>query len=288
LTAIDERQAGQSQQHQQLQESSYFDFLATQHPEFTETTDPLEANHWLRVTESKFKLLRCSEFQKTLFAAQQLSGSASAWWATYTAAIRDNHQVSWNEFCITFCERHISAGIMRRKWWEFLDLQQRTDSVYEYIEKSNYLAQYGTHHVYTDDKKAELFRRGLSLPLQDRLVWLRGMSFNALVSAAIEQEGTYITLFVEEEKMRKRASLRPPEDSSGGAPPKYHLVYTPLVGKSWVPPPPPQWDHHPLQQRKLPKSPVQTQQPILPRATQQETTVVKAPCFNCGRVGHFA
>jgi hypothetical protein len=44
LTTIDERQAGQSQQYQQLQES-YFDFLATQPPEFAETIDPLEANH---------------------------------------------------------------------------------------------------------------------------------------------------------------------------------------------------------------------------------------------------
>jgi hypothetical protein len=165
LTAIDERQAGQSQQHQQLQESSYFDFLVTQPPEFTKTTYPLEANHWLHVTESKFKLLRCSKFQKTLFAAQQLRGSASAWWATYIGTIRDNHQVSWNEFYTAFRERHISAGIMRRKLWEFLDLQQGTDSVYEYIKKFNYLAQYGTHHADTDDKKAELFRRGLSLPL---------------------------------------------------------------------------------------------------------------------------
>jgi hypothetical protein len=112
-------------------------------------------------------------------------------------------------------ERHISAGIMCCKLWEFLDLQQGTDSVYEYIETINYLAQYGTHHVDTDEKKAELFRRGLSLPFQDRLVRLHGMSINALVSAAIEQEGTYIALLVQEEKMRKRASLRPLEDSTG-------------------------------------------------------------------------
>jgi hypothetical protein len=90
LVAIDEHQTEQSEQHQHPQESSYLDFLATQPPEFTETIDPLEANHWLRVTESKFRLLHCSVFQKTLFAAQQLRGSASAWWATYTAAIQDN------------------------------------------------------------------------------------------------------------------------------------------------------------------------------------------------------
>jgi hypothetical protein len=72
LVAIDEWRAVQSQPHQQHQESSYFDFLATQPLEFAETTD--QANHWLRVTESKFRLLHCSELQKTLFIAQQLCG----------------------------------------------------------------------------------------------------------------------------------------------------------------------------------------------------------------------
>jgi hypothetical protein len=37
--------------------------------------------------------------------------------------------------------------------------------VYEYIKKFNYLAQYSTHDVDTDEKKAELFREGLSTPL---------------------------------------------------------------------------------------------------------------------------
>jgi hypothetical protein len=138
---IGECQAGRSQQQQQSQESSYFDFLATQPLEFTVMTDPLEANHWLCVTKSKFGLLHCSEFQKTLFVAQQLHGSASAWWATYTAAIQDNHQVSWNKFCTTFHERHISTRIMCHKLRGFLDLQQGIDSVYEYIKNFDYLAQ---------------------------------------------------------------------------------------------------------------------------------------------------
>jgi hypothetical protein len=158
LAAINEHQAGQSQ-HEQPQEFSYFNFLATQPREFTETTNPLEANHWLHITESKLVLLHCYEFQKTLFVVQQLCGSTSAWWATYTTAIQDDHQVSWNEFCTAFREHHISAGIMPHNLWKFLDLQQETDSVYECIEKFNYLAQYGTHHVDTDDKKAQLVRK---------------------------------------------------------------------------------------------------------------------------------
>jgi hypothetical protein len=58
------------------------------------------------------------------------------------------------------------------------------------------------------------------------------MSFNALVSVAIEQEGTYRALLSEEEEKRKRVMSRHSEDSTGGAPPKYHLVYTPSTGKS--------------------------------------------------------
>jgi hypothetical protein len=85
--------------------------------------------------------------------------------------------------------------------------------VYEYIRKFNYLAQYGAHHVDTDEKKAELFRRGLSLPIQDCLVWFCDMSFNALVSVTIAQDGTYRVLLVEEEEKRKRVMSGPSEDS---------------------------------------------------------------------------
>jgi hypothetical protein len=169
-----------------------------QPPEFAETTDPLEANHWLRVTKSKFGLLHRSEFRKTLFAVQQLRGLATAWWVTYTAALQDNHQVSWSEFCKAFRECHLSAGIVRRKLQEFLHLQQGTDSVNEYIRKFNYLQQYGGYHVDTDERKAELFRNGLSLQLQDRLVLHRELSFNALVSVMIEQEGLYQAILAEE------------------------------------------------------------------------------------------
>jgi hypothetical protein len=111
--------------------------------------------------------------------------------------------------------------------------------VNEYIIKFNYLQQYGGYHVDTDEKKAELFINGLSLLHQDHLVLHRDPLFDALVSAVIDQEGLYQAVLVEEEKMRKRVLLGPSEDSTEGAPPKYHLVYTPLASKSWVAPPPP-------------------------------------------------
>jgi hypothetical protein len=139
--------------------TSYSEFLATHPPLFSGGRDPLEADDWLYTIESKFSLLNCTEYQKTLYAAQQLRGPAGAWWASYTAALPADHYVPWGEFRTAFRGHHLSADTMRRKLAEFLDLRQGNRSVYEYIQEFNNLAQYGTHHVDTDAKKAELFRK---------------------------------------------------------------------------------------------------------------------------------
>jgi hypothetical protein len=125
----------------------------THPPLFSRGKNPLEADDWLRTTESKFNLLYCTEYQNTLYVAQQLRGPVGAWWASYTAALAADHHVPWGEF-------HLLAGTMRCKLAEFLDLHQRNRSVYEYIHEFNNLAQYGSHHVDTDAKKAELFHKG--------------------------------------------------------------------------------------------------------------------------------
>jgi hypothetical protein len=138
--------------------------------------------------------------------------------------------VSWDEFCKAFYGHHLLAGTMHHNLWEFLDLYQGINNVYECIRKFNYLAQYDTHHVDTNEKKVELFKRGLILPLQDHLVQFQDMSFNALVIVVIAQDGTYRALLAKEEEKRKRDLLEPLEDSTVGAPPKYRLVYTPSAG----------------------------------------------------------
>jgi hypothetical protein len=150
-------------------DSSYTDFLVTYPPTFIKATDPLEADNWLHITKSKFGLLHCTEFQKTLDAAQQLRGSASAWWANYTTTLRDDHQVLWVEFRQAFREHHISASLMCRKFQEFLHLQQGSRSVYEYIKRFNHLLQYDSYHSEPNEKNMALFRQGLNLVLREHL-----------------------------------------------------------------------------------------------------------------------
>jgi hypothetical protein len=103
--------------------TTYGDFTVTHPPLFTEAGEPLKAYHWLRVIESKFGLLHCTEVQKTLFATQQLCSDTSAWWANYAATRPTDYQVPWTEFLSGFCAHHISAGVMKKKRQEFMDLK---------------------------------------------------------------------------------------------------------------------------------------------------------------------
>jgi hypothetical protein len=113
---------------------------------------------------------------------------------------------------------------MRRKLAKFLDLHQVNRSVYEYNQEFNNLAQYGGHHVDIDAKKDELFRKGLTIQLQDHLIFSQNLSCNELASVAIDQEGTMKACEVTEEKKRKRVMSEPFGGSSSGAPPKYRMI----------------------------------------------------------------
>jgi hypothetical protein len=60
-----EAHRGVGHPHHHLQQDmnmSYLDFLATHPPIFSRAKDPLDADDWLRTTESKFSLLHCTEY----------------------------------------------------------------------------------------------------------------------------------------------------------------------------------------------------------------------------------
>jgi hypothetical protein len=56
------------------------------------------------------------------------------------------------------------------------------------MRQFNTLDQYGSYHIDMDEKKASLYRVGLTIHLQERLVHLSSLSYNELASAAIDQE----------------------------------------------------------------------------------------------------
>jgi hypothetical protein len=84
--------------------ATYQEFLSTQPPLSTRAEDPLDADVWLKVVESKFPLLHgvCSELTKVRFATHQLRGPARTWWDHFLAMQPADHEVEWREFKAAF------------------------------------------------------------------------------------------------------------------------------------------------------------------------------------------
>src|SRR5438105_15163122 len=136
LQMLVQNQMQQQQSHErqgQPQLASYSDFAGTHPPIFSKAKDPLEADSWLRLMESKFELLVCTEEQKSLFAAHQLRGATTSWWATYLAMQPTGRQVPWAEFSAAFRAHHIPSSVKKIKLREFMALKQGNKSICEYV-----------------------------------------------------------------------------------------------------------------------------------------------------------
>jgi hypothetical protein len=169
-------------------ETSYLDFSETRPPLFVKAEDPLEADEWVRVMEQIFGLIRCTETQKPLFAAQQSRGPASTWWGNFVAIQQVGHQVTWDEFKLAFREHYIPEGVLHMKQEEFMRLKQGGDTVMQYLNKFNHLSQFAIDQVNTDLKKKNCFMRGLNDWLQRKMATCLDLSYSRAVSTALAVE----------------------------------------------------------------------------------------------------
>jgi hypothetical protein len=201
-------------------QNTYVEFLVTQPPTFTEAGKPLEVDHWLHTIESKFRLLHYIENQKMMFVAQQLLGTAGAWWGNFTTAHHANHQGQWDEFRDAFRAQDIPADIMFAKQKEFMDLRQDRRFMYDYSKLFNHLAQYEPKQVEMDSKKKVSFRRGLSNKLRERLSLNTGGTFPEFLSSAIIADNA---IHAHRGSKKKKVMIV----LSDSAPHKYRMVCAP-------------------------------------------------------------
>jgi hypothetical protein len=104
--------------------------------------------------------------------------------------------------------------------------------VFEYTRQFNTLAQYGSYHVDTDENKANIYRYGLLIHLQERLGLSSNLSYYQLVSVTIDQERLMKAIAEADEKKSKRMmSGSSVSGGSSSAPPKYRMIYTPPRGQ---------------------------------------------------------
>lgn len=260
--------------------NTYANFLKTHPPVFQKAEEPLEADDWIRTIEQKLGLIRCSDVQKTLFAAHQLQGPVGAWWPNFLATHPVGHQVPWAAFRTAFRAHHILEGVMEMKLEQFLRLQQGSQNVTEYLGKFNHLSQYAPEHVSTDAKKKRWFIRGLSTKIQTMLTACTTASYNEIVNIAIASKEK--NCLHKEAKKRKNVHV----GFSGGNNQRQRIVY--------------QSGHHPSYH--LPQQHDQQQSSVRPAVVpsyprQLNTTSVhpnnppnntNLPYYNYGKIGHFS
>jgi hypothetical protein len=108
-------------------------------PTFSNSSDPLQANDWLKSMENMFNIAQCTDKEKVLYASGRLTGPATDWWDAYCAGHTAANTITWAEFSTHFKNYHIPAGLMKIKKKEFLSLKQGGMSVSEYRDKSIHL-----------------------------------------------------------------------------------------------------------------------------------------------------
>ena len=90
-------------------------FLRTKPPTFARSSNPLDADDWLRVNQRKLEPFECQDRDKVLLVAHQLTGTALAWWENYCAAAEDASTITWKEFLKEFRRYHIPSATMNAR-----------------------------------------------------------------------------------------------------------------------------------------------------------------------------
>lgn len=150
-------------------EDKYAKFLKTEPPRFSNTTDPIEVDYWIKTIERKLDMVQCNDREKTLYASGQLVGAASAWWDSYINVHEQPESIVWKEFHGIFIPNYTPASAMKLKRKELLGLKQGKMTMINYRDKFIKLSKYAPRVVEGDKDKLEQFLDGLNADLQSIL-----------------------------------------------------------------------------------------------------------------------
>jgi hypothetical protein len=228
--------------------------------------------------EQKFRIIRCTETQKPLFAAQQLRGPASTWWTKFSAIQLVGHQITWEEFKLAFREHYVPGGVLHMKQEEFIRFKQGGDTVMQYLNKFNHLSQYAIDQVNTDLKKKNYFMRGLNDRLQRKMATCLDLTYSKAISTALEVEA--------KNAGHGKSTGFAGERSNQGPEKRTRLVIRPFNQNRYSPRPP----SYPYKQSVFIRpttTPAPTNQPSALGTHFPALPSSSTGCFNCGKSGHF-
>jgi hypothetical protein len=138
LAAIQKQQQQQAPpqpQMPQMPRDKRAEFMRGHPPTFAHSSDPMDAEDWLRTVERELHTAQCDEREKVMYGPHLLRGAAQSWWESYFATHANPNTITWEEFRGSFRQYHVPAGLMTVKKEEFLALKQGSSSVSEYWDR---------------------------------------------------------------------------------------------------------------------------------------------------------
>jgi hypothetical protein len=164
------------------------DFVHLNPAIFRNSTEPLNADDWLRDITFEMESANVAPANYVTFEAFHLKGPASQWWESHRRMLPAGTVVTWLEFQTAFHARHIPQRVMDKKKKEFRNLVQGKMTVDAYQRKFLNLSRYAEDDVSTDACKHEKFREGLHPDLKLALSLHVFPDFATLVNTAIQAE----------------------------------------------------------------------------------------------------
>src|SRR5215216_2337328 len=253
------------------------DFMHLNPTIYRSSTQPLDADDWLRDITYEMESANVAPASYVTFASFFLKGPAAQWWDSHRRTLLAGTIITWPDFQVAFRARFIDQGIMDQKKREFRSLTRGNKTVEAYQREFLDLSRYAEEDIATDARRQEKFREGLQADIKLALLVHAYDDFATLVNKAIN---------VETGLQEHQGSLRRNRESgsSSGPPSQKRKIWipnsmyrpnTPAPRQSYavprLPPPPPR-------QPRLPAPP--------PRAPVP--TPNNGLCFRCGQPGHRA
>jgi hypothetical protein len=131
LAAIQQQQQ-QPPPQPQMPRDKRAEFMRGHPPTFAHSSDPMDAEDWLRTMVRELHTAQCDDREKVLYGPCLLRGAAQSWWESYLATHANPDTITWEEFRGNFHQYHVPAGLMIVKKEDFLALKQGPMSVSEY------------------------------------------------------------------------------------------------------------------------------------------------------------
>ena len=171
--------------NQQPAPMTLHDFMRLNPTIYRSSTQPLDADDWLRDITYELESSGAPEASYVTFASYFLKGPAAQWWDIHRRSQPVGTIITWPEFQAAFRARHIPQGMMDKKKREFRNLVQGNKTVDAYQRDFLDLSRYAEEDIATDARKQEKFREGLHLDIKLALIAQDFGNFATLVNKSI-------------------------------------------------------------------------------------------------------